>query len=602
MPMRLRAAAIAFTALVLLGAPATLLAQQTDSGAGSPSHSSGLQIIDWVLIAVYAISTIALGVYFSRRQRSTKEYFVGSGHMNPFFVGVSLFATLLSTISYLSMPGEAAGKGPVAMVGLLALPLVFLVVAFCLLPVYMRQRVTSAYELLEERLGLSVRLLGASMFLVLRLVWMTLLVYLASKAMTVMIGVDYWELQFSDFSIAAKQFGAAGGSGAQTMSGFLAWDASSLRIASIPVIVLFTGFVSIIYTSLGGLRAVIVTDFMQTVLLFGGALLVIATVTYEFGGFGWFPTTWQSTWDVQPIISFDPKTRVTVVGTILSIFAWYVATSGGDQTSVQRFMATRDANAARWALATQLGVGTIVQLTLFLVGFALLGYFMLHRNELPAGMDIKANADDLFPRYIAFHLPAGVSGIVVAAMFAAAMSSIDSGVNSITAVVMTDFLDRLGFRARTEKAHLRGAKFLALAIGIIVVVGSSFMKYIEGNITAVTNKTVNLLTTPIFALFVFALFVPRARPVAVWIGAFCGIVTGFCIAFSGPLVYLLHTQWGVDPAMFNVELISRIDPSTGNTWTTAEDPISFQWIGPAALLVNLGVGTLISYALPRRLS
>jgi SSS family solute:Na+ symporter len=177
-------------------------------------------------------------------------------------------------------------------------------------------------------------------------------------------------------------------------------------------------------------------------------------------------------------------------------------------------------------------------------------------------------------------------------MFAAAMSSIDSGVNSITAVVMTDFLDRLGFRPSTEKAHLRGAKFLALAIGVIVVVGSSFMKYIEGNITAVTNKTVNLLTTPIFALFFFALFVPRARAPAVWLGALCGIATGFCIAFSGPLVYLLHTQFGVDPAVFIVQLIEQVDPATGKTWMSAEDPISFQWIGPAALAINLMVGTL----------
>ena len=115
---------------------------------------------------------------------------VASGNMNPIMVGVSLFATLLSTITYLSMPGEAAGKGPVVMVSMLALPLVYLVVAYFLLPVYMQQRVTSAYELLEARLGLSIRLLGATLFLTLRLVWMTLLIYLAARAMVVMIFVS----------------------------------------------------------------------------------------------------------------------------------------------------------------------------------------------------------------------------------------------------------------------------------------------------------------------------------------------------------------------------------------------------------------------------
>lgn len=521
---------------------------------------AGLQPLDWTLIALYALSTIGLGAYFSRKQRSTNEYFVGGGDMSPLFIGVSLFATLLSTISYLSMPGEAAGKGPVTILSILAYPFVYAVVAYGLLPVYMKHRVTSAYELLEARLGLSIRLLGATMFLLLRLVWMTLLIYLAAKALVVMMGLD------------SK------------------W---------IPVVVLVAGMVSVIYTSMGGLRAVVVTDFLQTLLLFGGALLVIITVTKDFHGFGWFPTHWQPNWDLQPFFSLDPKTRVTVVGTLASVFAWYVATSGGDQTSVQRFMATRDASAARRALATQLTVGSIVAVTLFLVGFALLGYFRANPHLLPGGMTIANNADDLFPRFIAYHLPVGVSGLVVSAMFAAAMSSMDSGVNSITAVVLTDFLDRFGKAPKTEKGHVRFAQLLAFGIGVVVVLGSSYMGRIPGNITAVTNKTVNLLTTPIFGLFFFALFVPFARPVGVWLGAVTGALTAATIAFSGPLVAWL-ARFGVPPATFHVALMTKIDPVSGKQFVTAQDPISFQWIGPVAFVVNVAVGLTVSWLLARR--
>ncbi|MFQ5734868.1 MAG: sodium-coupled permease [Planctomycetaceae bacterium] len=549
----------------------------------------GLHAVDWILIAIYALSTIGLGMYFSRRQRSTDEYFIGSGNMNPLLVGVSLFATLLSTISYLSMPGEAAGKGPVGMVGMLALPLVYFIVAYWVLPVYMRQRVTSAYELLEERLGISVRMLGATMFLALRLVWMTLLVYAAAKAMTEMIGVDYWIINFGEMTAESARTGTAIGPDGQ-LSGIFDWRAPVLRLAAIPVIVLVTGLVSIIYTTLGGLRAVVITDLMQTVLLFGGALLVITTVTWDFGGFGWFPTTWQDNWDTQPLLPDDPKTRVTVLGTILTTITWYIATSAGDQTSVQRFMATRDAGTARKALATQLTVGVIVGVTLHVVGFALLSYFQQH----PTDLHIKDNADRLFPRYIGSHLPIGVAGLVVAAMFAAAMSSIDSGVNSITAVVMTDGLDRFGLKPKTEKGHVRVARLLAFGIGLTVVLGSTFMKYIEGNITAVTNKTVNLLTTPIFALFFFAMFTKRATPRGVWIGAFCGTLTAAAIAFSGPLVYLLHVRFGVDPATFGVSLKTVTDKATGEIWDTAEDPISFQWIGPVAVSVNIATGYIAS--------
>ena len=585
--------------------PAESSIQQNTAAATESSDPTGLKLVDWLLIALYAASTIGLGVYFSRKQESTNEYFTGGGNMNPILIGVSLFATLLSTISYLSMPGEAAGKGPVSMIGMLALPLVFLVIAYFVLPIYMRQRVTSAYELLEERLGLSTRLLGASMFLALRLVWMTLLVYLAAKAMTVMIGTDYWLINFDAMSSESFRFSNPPIPG-ESFSGIWAWSGSELRLASVPVIVLFTGIVAITYTTLGGLRAVVITDLMQTVILFGGAVLVVATITWDFGGFGWFPTTWQSNWDTQPLFPSNPRTRVTVLGTILMTFTWYIATSAGDQTSVQRFMATRDVKAARRALATQLTVGVIVGLTLQLVGFALLSYFQSHPAELPANIDIKNNADQLFPRYIAYHLPVGVAGLVVAAMFAAAMSSIDSGVNSITAVVMTDYLDRFGLKPKTENGQVRAARFLALGIGTIVVLGSTFMKYIEGNITAVTNKTVNLLTTPIFALFFFALFVRRASAVSVWIGAFFGTITAALIAFSRPLAYFLFTQeytdFGINPETFGVDLITKTDPATGETFKImeGEDPISFQYIGPVALTVNIVVGYIACWVFPKR--
>ena len=485
----------------------------------------GLQAVDWVIVAVYAISAIVLGWRIGRRQKDTKDYFVGSGNMNPLLIGVSLFATLLSTISYMSIPGESLGKGPVHMTNLVAYPFIFLIVGYVLLPVYMRQRVTSAYELLEIRLGLSVRLLGAVLFLFLRLFWMSLLVFLTAKALAIMIGVDE---------------------------------------SYIPLIVLFTSAFAITYTSLGGLRAVVITDLMQTILLYGGAVLVMGTITFRMGGFGWFPTEWQADiWDTQPIFSRDLSTRVTVVGSILSVLTWYICTSGGDQVSVQRFMATRNAAAARRAIGMQLAVAAAVGITLFLVGFALLGYFQANPQWLPEGMSLKENADKMFPHFIAFHLPPVVSGLVVAGLFSAAMSSIDSGVNSITAVVMTDFLDRFGKRPDTERKQVLVARCLAICIGAFVILCSTIMEHIPGNITAVTNKTVNLLTAPIFLLFCFALFVPFANTIGVWIGALASVVVAALISFSGPI-------FGVNERGL--------------------DPISFQWISPGALLVGLVVG------------
>ncbi len=229
---------------------------------------TGLGTLDWIIILIYASSTIGLGYYYSRKQKNIREYFMGSGKMNPVLVGISLFATLLSTISYMAYPGEMIAKGPgTILASLLTLPFIYLLVTRLLLGVYMRQSVTSAYELLEKRLGLGIRILGATMFLVLRLVWMSLLVYVAASAMTVMMGVG-------------KEW--------------------------IPYIVLATGFVSVIYTSLGGLGAVVITDFVQTVLLLGGALLVVVLISISLGGFSWFPTSWQPTWMSNRSLAWTP--------------------------------------------------------------------------------------------------------------------------------------------------------------------------------------------------------------------------------------------------------------------------------------------------------
>lgn len=484
--------------------------------------------VDWFILIAYALSTIGLGWYFGRKQENTSEYFVGSGKMNPFLIGISLFATLLSTISYLAIPGEVLGKGPIYLTNYLAYPFVFLVLALVILPVYMRQRVTSAYELLEQRLGLSIRMLGVVMFLMLRLVWMSLLVYLTAQAIAIMIGVGE---------------------------------------EMVPWIVLVTGIFAVTYTSLGGLRAVVITDLMQTLLLYGGALLVIATITWNMGGFGWFPTEWQGdVWDRQPIFSFDPATRVTVVGSVVSVFLWMVCTSAGDQVSVQRFMATKDVKAARRAMAMSLTVSFIVGITLGMVGVALLGFFQANPGLLPGEGSLKSQADKMFPHFIAAHLPPVVTGLVVSGLFAAAMSSIDSGVNSITAVVMTDFLDRFGRKPETEEKHLRLARGLAVGIGAVVVLLSTFMEYIPGNFMAVTNKTVNLLTVPIALLFFFALFVPFANGIGVWIATIASVSVAVLIAFSG-------VWFGMDPI-------------------TGLDPISFQWISPAALIVGVTVGLI----------
>ena len=502
--------------------------------------SGGLEGIDALIIATYACGMIALGAYCGLRQRSSDEYFVGNRAMNPFLIGVSTFATLFSTISYLSVPGEIINHGPVILTGTLAIPIVYLVVSYLLIPAYMRFRATSAYELLERQLGLSVRLTGATLFVLLRLVWMSTLVYFASAAMLTMLGLDK------------------------------TW---------LPLVTAVTGGIAVAYSTLGGLRAVVVTDLLQFLLLFGGAVLVVATVTWHLGGFSWVPTQWNSSWDTQPLIG-GPSVRVTVLGALLNGLLWWVVTAGGDQTAIQRFMATGSAPAARRSFLVNSLANVSVSVVLALVGFSLLAYFQSAGVHLPDGMSISTDADRLFPLYISHHLPTGCSGLVVSGMFAAAMSSVDSGVNSITAVVMSDYVERFRLRPLADRTRTVVSKLLALGVGVVVVSASSQLQHVPGNFLEISQRMLGLFIAPLFTLFFMALFVRGATQTGTIAGASVGVLTAATIAFWTQLA--------------DVPMIGSWVRMTGL------ESISFQWVLPGSLTTGILAGVTCSRLFPAR--
>lgn len=486
--------------------------------------TNGLHAIDWILIFCYASGMVALGWYYGRRQRDTDEYYTGNRSMNPALIGISLFATLMSTISYLAGPGELIQNGPLMMAGILATPINYLVVGYLLIPALMKYRLTSAYELLEMRVGLSTRLLGAVMFIACRLIWMAVLLNFAANALLVMTG---WPNQWL-FAVA-----------------------------------LIIGTIAMLYSTMGGIRAVVITDLAQFLLLFGGAIAVVVIISVRMGGISWIPTSWDPTWPQQPFFSLDPHVRLTFVGVIVMQSLWTICTAGGDQTAIQRYMATANARAARASFLVNALVGVAVGLLLAVVGSALLGYFQYFPNQVSPELSGRSRADDWFPFFIAHHLPVGLSGLVVSGMFAAAMSSVDSGVNSISAVVLTDFVDRFRQDALSRSTHVKLAKVLAVSVGLIVIAGSMLIEFVPGNLTIVSKRVAGLLIAPLFTLFFIALFVPFRTPWGTNLGALGSLATAILVAFWDPLV--------------------------------GDRAISVTWIHLAALTVGISGGSLISW-------
>ena len=324
-------------------------------------HES-LSSLDWIVIVVYALGMLLVGWYFSRRTRNTEDYMLGGRNMKPWAVGMSLFATLLSAISYLALPGEVIKHGPMLICGLASYPLVFAVVGWLIIPTIMKLKVSSAYEILEVRLGVSLRVLASVLFLTMRLVWMSVIIYMCSVKVIVPV---------------------------------MGWSPEAALWVSIVM-----GVVTIIYTSMGGLRAVVATDVAQTFILIGAAILSIVVISNRLGGFSEIiPKSWPENW--LPWRLFDTDARASLFTAMIAYFSWYVCTAGSDQMAIQRYLATRDRHGARRVFMTTLICDTAVGIFLGLLGLSLLAFFTRTPDLLPAqATSVAGAADRLFPHFI----------------------------------------------------------------------------------------------------------------------------------------------------------------------------------------------------------
>jgi len=209
----------------------------------------GLTPLDYAAIVLYMLGTFGIALWFGRKQKTTDDFFVGGRHMPWFAVGLSILATLFSTLSYLGAPGEMIRNGIGLFIGQLAIPFSMLVVFFLWVPFFMRLRVTSAYEYLERRFSYTVRLMGAVLFILLRLGWMSMVVFAASMALDRVKGDDMAILPGPD----------------------LYWWICGV------------GVFAAIYTAVGGIQAMIWTDVVQCLLLLTGVLMAIGYVAVVDG-------------------------------------------------------------------------------------------------------------------------------------------------------------------------------------------------------------------------------------------------------------------------------------------------------------------------------
>ena len=377
--------------------------------------------IDYGVLAGYFGLLIAMGLYFSKREKSTLTYFKAGKRIPGWAMGVSLTVTSTSAISFISLTAKAFATDWLWFATTLFAFVGAILVYFFFLPFFARLDVTTAYEYLEERFGVMIRLLGGLLFLVSEIFRMGTVTYMPALALSVVTGMDIY------------------------------------------LCILLIGVVATVYTLLGGIEAVIWTDVLQTVIMLAGLFCTIGIV-FSHVDVGAFKAL-NLAWDLGKFRTFDFSfnfsiVTIWVVLTTLPVGANQYITN---QAFFQRLVTTPNPKETGKGLIVKSIIGPIIILLLFLTGTCLFLFYYYSPGQFNPTLN---KPDQILPWFIVVELPIGVSGLMIGAIFAASMSSLDSGINSICTVCVNDFYGRFTTRYNDLYA-LRMAKVITLLMGIL---------------------------------------------------------------------------------------------------------------------------------------
>jgi SSS family solute:Na+ symporter len=448
-----------------------------------------LPLIDVITLLLYLLGMLGIGVYFARRNTSTEDYFLGGRQFAGWVVGLSLVGTSISSVTFLAYPADGFKTAWLRYLPNLMLPLAALLAVRFFIPIFRRYRLTTAYEYLELRYGPGVRVYGAATFILAQLVRISTILYLLSLLIQEVTGLD------STWSV-----------------------------------VLAGGFVAL-YTIIGGIEAVIWTDVIQTiVLMLGGVLMLVVIVQALPGGLGQvFDVAraanklsfadWNQgvstplTWD----LSLLSKTGTMML--ILGLTNW-LTEYGSNQNVVQRYIAARSDGEARKAVWVCVLASLPIWAFYMFLGTALFVFYQQFPS-LEAGqmLDGTRKAEEILPWFIVHEMPAGLSGIVIAAALAAAMSSLDSSINAISTVGINDIYRRFLRRQATDAHYLRVAHLIATLSSVLMIVGA--LAILRADTTTLQDFgtiLVSLFGGGLFGLYAIAFCTDRIRGLLPWIG------------------------------------------------------------------------------------
>ena len=456
--------------------------------------------LDIVTLLLYLAGMAVMGLYFARRNKTTEEYFVGGRNFPGWAIGISMLGTSISSVTFLAFPAAAFVLDWRQLVSNMTLPLVALPAVLIFIPLFRRGKTTSAFEYLGNRFGPTIRLYGTLTFIVYSLIWIAKVLFLVSIPVGIMTG------------------------------------------ASITLVIIAVGVFIAFYTIAGGIDAVIWTDVVQAVVLWGGGFLCIGFIIFQVpGGLG---QIWDVAWEHHKFglgpMHWDPGERTFWTVSLLGVFTW-LRVYACDQTMIQRYAAARSTREARKAVVIYSTVAVPTWIFFFFVGTSMFVYYQV----CPDPKIQTLEADQILPYFILTKIPAGLAGLVIAGVLAASMSSLDSSINAIATLVIVDLMKPYLAKGRDDEYYLRTARWIAVGATVAMICGAIGFHYIDKESVNDLSWTIaSVLAGCLVGLFMLGFFSRRVDETSALIALIASI--GLNVYLGLGVIGVLPPSWMPD--------------------------------------------------------
>lgn len=475
----------------------------------------GFTTIDFIILVVYLLAVLLAGLYFSKKEMQGKEFFKGDGTIPWWVTSVSIFATLLSPISFLSLAGNSYGGTWILWFAQLGMLIAIPITIKFFLPIYSKLDIDTAYHYLELRFeSKGLRVLGALMFIVYQIGRMSIIMYLPSMVLANLTGIN------------------------------------------VNILIIVMGVIAIIYSYTGGLKSVLWTDFIQgSVLLVGVTFALIYLLMSIDGGAGAvFETLKQGKFIGAEEVLFDPNILknsvfIIVVGAGFNTCSSYISS----QDIVQRFTTTTDTKELNKMMLTNGALSIFIATVFYLIGTGL--YVFYGQNPVLAQ---TAQQDQIFASYIAYQLPVGITGILLAAIYAAAQSTLSTGLNSVATSWTLDIQERLSKKQMSFEQQTKIAQYISLGVGIVAIAVSMILA--NGEIKSAYewfNGFMGLVLGVLAGTFVLGVFTKVANSTGAFVAFVVSTIAIIFVKYNMPEVSI----WSYSIITIGISLIVGIPVS-----------------------------------------